>query len=474
MGCASLALLFEPEGRAEAALLTLLMFWGVIVAPIFALGYANLLYPTPVALFSGILSTGVLAGCARRQGARALLATLRSSGANLVKLATDAFRACWQARSFSLFGLIAAAGIIVGTLLLTYLVPADESWDGLYYHQPIVGFALQNHGFSLVDLPNTLLAQTINGYPKFGEAFSLWFVLFTDKTLIEVGGSLAAPGLLLAVFLLARRYSEDRAVCIGWAAVVLLMPGIYSQLRTTMIDVELWLFVMSAVYFSTKPKLRIQDAVASLVATAWVVGTKSTGLVLAPALIFVPCLRLFRPESTRKLAFCLLPALALVATVGGLTLVRNWRAFHNPFWPVSFSSRVLGLDFRGLATLSQVAPDPNFTGLIAQLYDHPAGGVRDIILRGYGYAVPWVVAPVGVVGLLHGMLVALKGAVQGARDRSAENLALVAAVTLAPFFASPSFFERSLQPASGGAGRARGRLVGRSRVAAPAGGCARK
>jgi len=44
-----------------------------------------------------------------------------------------------------------------------------------------------NHGFGLVELPNTLLAQTINGYPKLGEAFSLWFVLFTDKTWIELG-----------------------------------------------------------------------------------------------------------------------------------------------------------------------------------------------------------------------------------------------------------------------------------------------
>ncbi|HTA90099.1 MAG TPA: phospholipid carrier-dependent glycosyltransferase [Polyangiaceae bacterium] len=435
----ALALRLNPEGRAETALLTFLLFWGAIVFPIFALGYLALLYRTPVALLSCALSVGILGVCARGQPLQKSLATLVRAACDLLKLAPDGVKLCWRAKSFSLLGVLAAAGAIAFTLFLSYVAPADESWDGLYYHQPIVGFALQNHSFGLVELPNTLLAQTINGYPKFGEAFSLWFVLFTDKTLIEIGSSLAAPALMLAIYLLARRYTNDRPACMGWAAVVLLMPALCSQLRTTMIDVELWFFALCALYLITKPKFRTQDAALALIATAWVVGTKSTGLVLAPPLIAAVAWRSLQQEDRRAVLPWLLPGLVLIGTFGALTFLRNFRAFHNPFWPVSYASNALSIDFRGLAKLRQLSPDPNFADLFAREYEHPAGGVHDIIFRSYGQAIPWVVLPLGALSLLTCVVVAAKGVALRARDTRAENLLLVAIITLPPFLMSPSF-----------------------------------
>jgi hypothetical protein len=166
-----------------------------------------------------------------------------------------------------------------------------------------------------------------------GEAFSLWFVLFTDKTLIEIGGSLAAPGLMLAIYLLARRYTVDRAACIGWATVVLLMPAISSQLRTTMIDIELWLFALGAVHFATRVRFRPEHAALALLACAMLLGTKSTGLVLVPPLVLAVCVRGMRGSESNSFALSIGTGLALVASIGALTLVRNFLAFHDPFWP---------------------------------------------------------------------------------------------------------------------------------------------
>jgi hypothetical protein len=439
LAAVALSFTLDLQGRAERALAFYLLFWALIVAPIFALGYCNWLYRAPVALLSLVLSGSVLVLCTRGQSVATFLLRLRSELLELGTLLPDSVKLCWRARSFSVLGLLGALGVVAFTVLLTYLAPADESWDGLYYHQPIVGFALQSHGFGLVELPNTLLAQTINGYPKLGEAFSLWFVLFTDKTWIEVGGSLAAPGLMLAIYVLARRYTADRAACIGWATVVLLMPAISSQLRTTMIDIELWLFALCAVHFATRLRFRPQHAALALLACAMLLGTKSTGLVLVPPILLAVCMRGMRSSEGKAFALPIAAGFALVASIGALTLVRNFRAFHDPFWPVSYRNNAFGLDFPGLATLQQVAPDPEFTEFLRRAYDSPAGGVRDIILRGYGYAVPWVVLPFGVLGLADCAVVAVRSVLRRARDPLAENLLLVALLTLLPLCASPSF-----------------------------------
>jgi hypothetical protein len=437
LGALALALRMEVPGRAERALAFCLLFWTLIVAPIFILGYGGWLYRAPVALLSFAVSSGVLGMCARGRAVSDFASELTGAIRALFRLLSDAVKICGRARSFAALGVLAVGCMLAFTLFLTYLVPADESWDGLYYHQPIVGFAIQSHGFGLVDLPNTLLAQPINGYPKLGEAFSLWFVLFTDKTLIELGSSLAAPGLMLGIYALARRYTTDRAACMGWSAVVLLMPVLSSQFRTTMIDVELWTFVLAAAYFATRPEFRPRDAGLALLGCALALGTKSTGLALTPVVVVVVLVRSLRGQR-RSFAPWVAAGLVSVAAILLFTFGRNFRAFHNPFWPVRFSSSTLGVDFPGVATLAQVAPDLPFREFLSRAYEHPAGGVHDIIVRGYGLAIPWVVVPFGALALLVCAVVVGRGFARGARDRTSENLALVALVLLLPLCATPS------------------------------------
>src|SRR5437773_419477 len=98
----------------------------------------------------------------------------------LLGLPRDAFQLAFRARSFALLGLACATMAILVSAWLTYLAPS-ESWDGFFYHEPIIGLALQNHGFRMVTLPPSMVVQPINGYPRLCEAFALWFVVFTDK-----------------------------------------------------------------------------------------------------------------------------------------------------------------------------------------------------------------------------------------------------------------------------------------------------
>jgi Dolichyl-phosphate-mannose-protein mannosyltransferase len=434
----ALAVRLEPERRTHIVLLALLFFWGLTAGPVFALGHLNLLWRSSVASLSLALSAGVCVACARGTRPKAFFGSLGRKLFDCVRLGPEALKLCWNQRSLAFIGVLSAFGVCAFTVWLSYILPADESWDGLYYHQPILGFALQNHGFRLQALPRTLLAQTINGYPKFGESLALWFVLFTDKTWIEVGGSLAALGLLLVTFALARRYCADRAACLGWGAVLVLLPAICSQLRTTMVDIPLWFFMLTAVYFTTKPDFRLRDGVVGLLAAAFVLGTKSTGLVLVPLLVLVACIRSWRVGSRARALAALVPNLLLLVLVAWLTFGRNWLFFQNPFWPVSYRNALLHFEFPGLASLAQVAPDLPLPALARRLYAHPIGGVRDIILRGYGYGVPWVVLPLGGVSFVYCLIVVVRGVVRRERDAIAENLLLVVSVCAAPLFLSPS------------------------------------
>src|SRR6202000_497341 len=106
-------------------------------------------------------------------------------------------------------------------------------------------------GCEVVALPRTMVVQCTTGYPRLCEAFALWFVIFTDKTLIEIGNTVAAPGLVLASYLLVRRFEPERASAMGRATRVLLMPAVLAPARTSMIDVEVQLFLTAAVLFAT-------------------------------------------------------------------------------------------------------------------------------------------------------------------------------------------------------------------------------
>jgi hypothetical protein len=430
----------ELASRAETFVLWTGLFVMLLVTPVLALGYAHRLWPAALALASFATSSAAFAASARGRGLGPHACSTARRARDLCLLPFEGLHLAFARRSFVALGLLAAGLAIAGSLVLTYLAPS-ECWDGFFYHEPMVGFAIQNHGFQMVDLPRNMLVQAANGYPRLCEALALWFVVFTDKTFIEIGNTLAAPGLVFATFLLARRYAGDPVPAMGWGAAVLLLPAMFSQLRTTMIDVEVAFFLVAALYFATRPEMRLADALAATLFMALLLGSKSIALVWVPPLVLVAYVRLAIAAGKGRLRSALVLvafALPLLAGVAALTFGRNWRAFGNPLWPVTYENPKLHIAWRGLATLAEVSRDLPLRDLVKVVFDHPSGGVGDIIARDYGYGAPWVLLPLALVALPVILGRAARGRFRGDPDPLAENALLLAALGAAFVKLTPS------------------------------------
>jgi hypothetical protein len=418
----------EPEGRAETGVVWTLVFYALICGPVLALGHANLLRPALLAIASLITSAIAFAASAPRRDLAAHAIEVRRAALAMARVPLDALRLAYEKKSFALLGLAAALATIVGTAWLTYLAPS-ESWDGFFYHEPIVGFAIQDHGFRVQSLPDNMVVQCANGYPRLCQSFALWFVIFTDKSLIELGNTLAAPGLMLVTFVIARRYCDDPVPLLGWSSALLLMPAMLTQTRTSMIDLQVAFFIIAAVHYATRPVLRTPDVIVSSLCMILIAGSKSTSLSLVPPLALVTYGRALSTQRRGHLGPTLAivaAGSALIAATAAMTFVRNWIAFHNPLWPVSYTNHALHIDWKGLATLDELTHARPFLEMVRTKYHRPTGGVADIIARDYGYGVPWVVLPLACVSLVAAVLTAARRRVTKNPDAMTENLLLVA------------------------------------------------
>ena len=246
---------------------------------------------------------------------------------------------------------------------------------------------------------------------------------------------------MLAVYLLGRSYTTDVVALMGWSAAVLLMPAILTQMRTSMIDVQAALFLIAALHYATRPNLRLHDVIVATLAMALLMGSKSTALAWIPPLAMVAYDRLLfarRGERMRASIAVVLLGSASIAGIAALTFLRNYLAFKNPLWPVSFASPLLHIDWRGLVTLDDISPSLPLRELIARKVGLGTGDVESLIVHDYGHAVPWIVVPVSVVALGGAAFVALRARVRRQRDRETESLLLLATLGAAFITTSPS------------------------------------
>ncbi len=291
LAAVALALETRPRGRAELGIAASLWFAALLGGPVVALGYAGGLWRTALGLTSLTLSAAVLGALARRRGRDALVASCRGAIRDLARLPLDAFREAWQARSLVVGGLLVAAAFLAASFVLTYLIEFCR-WDDEIYHAPTVGWAIQWHGFAFVDGPPPVVGGN-NGYPKLAESLSLWFVVFTDKTLMELPATLFAPPLMLATYALAARF-VDRVAAVGFAVVLLLVPHSWRQFCSTYNDMEMAFFLIAATYYASRADHRPADTSMCTVALALAASTKTTWLVFVPPLAAVAYVPTFR------------------------------------------------------------------------------------------------------------------------------------------------------------------------------------
>jgi hypothetical protein len=451
----------RPGGRAELALTTCILWNALIACPIYALGFTDHLRATPLAWLSGILFAAVLGATAWRGS---LLRSVREFGSTLVEFLTLPFAgiaAATRARSLVALAVTAVGVLIFYTAIVSYFSPSWRGWDSLWYHETIVGLTMQNHGFALPDLPGDL--QKANGYPKLCEMTQLWFVIFTDRRLIELPNSLLAPGFMLATYVIARRYTRDVVSCMGWAAVVMLMPASANQLQSTYIDVHVGLLVLAAVHYATRPVYRIVDAWLAALCITMAIGSKY--LVLPPIGIvtIIAFVRLIRHHGFRLRSLAtMLGGIVLIGGMSASIFLRNWLYFRNPLWPdLTYDNPKYGIHLPSVYYAPN-ALDMNmpFKELLSDLISIPysvSGLGSKGLLYEYGFGVSMIIFPlsalalVGILWLCGRDIVARILRVRSWRSPDAYNPLIVALPVAAQLLMSPALWASRYQLASVGA-----------------------
>lgn len=389
------------RSRVERLAVATAAFFALTATPSLVLGYLDLLTRARLAGAAACIFAAIFAALARTLGARQLLGECRDALFSILEIVPDTLRQCARARSVIFVGAAWASALIAYAFFEAWRIP-NVTWDALIYHEPIIGFALQNHGFAMVALPPNATIQAINGYPKLCEMTCLWFVAFTDRTWIELPNLIALPALACSAFLIVRRFA-DRLTAIGWASVLVFMPQLWSELCLVAIDVQVAFFAVMALHFATRPSIRIRDGWCTWLALGLLLASKGSGLTMTPPIALVASLRLARQCGMRRwraTAMTVASGAVLLVGIAIVPLVRNWRAFHNPVWPVTLAVPRLGIAWKGILTLREIVTDEPLRDTFKSLYENPGTGLADVIRHGFGYAIPWVVFPLAVLGLV--------------------------------------------------------------------------
>jgi hypothetical protein len=351
-GAASLALALRArlDGRAELGMAAMMIWNFLVMVPVYALGLTHHLSLGPLTLASTLWFVLVLIvarghvppGKFAREVALAALA--------LARLPLDAILLAVRARSLVAVGVVFTLAMLFWTFGCAYLVPSWKQWDALWYHEPMVGLAIQNRGFHFTDLPAGG-AQKINGYPRLCEMTQLWFVIFTDRRVVDMVGHVAAPPLALGVYALSRRYTTDRLAAIAFGCVILLMPATAMLLGSVYVDVHNAAFVVAGVYFATLPRFGWRHGVLTAVCLSLAVASKWMALLPVAFFALFAAIRLLRQMRTRPLQVIgtLAIGLLLVGGMASTVYLRNWMHFGNPFWPdLKYDSPGWGIHWQGL------------------------------------------------------------------------------------------------------------------------------
>jgi len=436
--------------RAETLLAAIIVWNALILLPIHVLGLTNVLTANRLALASVLTSSAAVgasfAGAAIRQHAVDVRETLLGS----LRLPIDTLLICLRSKSLALVGVVSLLAILPWTVWLSYLAPSD-SWDGIWYHETMVGYAIQNHGYAPIALPANLLQQA-NGYPRNCEMTNLWFVIFSDRKLLEAPQSFMAVALILGMYSIARRFTEDRVTAIGLGCALPLVPGALLELRSTYIDVQVTAFLLAAMHFIvTSERMRIRDGWMAALALALVIGSKGTALAWVPFLGLPAVIRLLGEHRRNRLGAALTTVAGgavLIGTMGALIYLRNWIRYHNPIWPLAYDSARFHIHWHGVYGLESMDVNKPLKDVYSTIASVPVPGhdFADTRVYGYGLAIPFLLLPLDAVLLLALAIAGTRWAIQRLvqHPRALEDTRTPCAIVLAAIFLAMAYVSPGL------------------------------
>jgi hypothetical protein len=401
------------ERRAEVTVAGTMIWNFLIIVPIYTLGLTNRLDKRTLAFTSAAWFLTVFGACFYRRDPRIFLGELKAAARGQLLMPIEGIAQAVRHRSFVAFGLVVAAVVIGWSAIMSYYATAYGQWDSLWYHEPMTAFAIQNHGFAFVDVPPTL--QKINGYPRLCEMTQLWFVIFTDRRLIEVVNSLIAPSLVASVYLLCARYTNNRVHAMGWGASLIVLQFSSNLLQTTYVDVHNAAFVLASAHFATRRELRISHAWLASVSLALAIGSKSMALVPVGLYGPIALVRLLSAHARKRpvaTALAVLGGLSLILGIAATTYLRNYLKYHNPFWPdLKYDNAKWNIHWPGTvewgagkyaAGNQRIDMNLPLEEFLEDLLSIPWKKDRSFYGQtfDYGFVVGWLLLPISLIGLV--------------------------------------------------------------------------
>ncbi|HEX3698187.1 MAG TPA: hypothetical protein VH374_22640 [Polyangia bacterium] len=440
------------RGRAEELIAATLVWNAIIITPIYVLGLLRHLRVPSLAIGSVLTSGLTLLVATRGTHWRSLLRNVGRTFVGLLRLYPDALALAWRSKRFVFVGVAFAAWLLPYLAVSAYFGQAMPNWDPLWYHDTIVGFTIQNHGFTMVDLPDTL--QKVNGYVRLGEMTQLWMVIFADRRLADITNLLFAPAIAAGVYVLGRRYT-GKVTAMGWAVAVLIMPACANLLQSTYVDPQNAALLLGGIVFATLDRPRMRDIWLAALGLALALGSKGLSLIPVPVAGAVAIYFLVRthwPQRRQAVVATLIGGSLLIVIMGAVTYLRNYWAFHNPLWPdMGVEIKALKIHWPGQGPW---ASDPMRPGLpvdlnepFPRLLDHlfalpwSVSGMYFDQAVDYGIGITWVAMPLGAIAFLACLAVALRRSLwqPSAREQAAPPLAL-ALILAATVAGSPALW----------------------------------
>jgi len=406
----SVAVRARLDGRAETLAATLVLASAIVLAPIYLLGVTGVLTRALMTAVVLLVAASAWAASTVRVGVREHSRATVSAAAGLLRMPVEAIGECWRARSVVLVTLLACAVLFLWNLLAAWLAPSWREWDALWYHESIIGFTIQNHGFAPVDLPLGGM-QKINGYPRAAEMLSLWFAMYAGRALVDLPNVLLMPALFASVYAMVRRVTGDRIASCGWAAVATTIPGYVELLQSTYVDPALATFVAAGAMFVLRSPLRAREALIGAAALAIAANVKVSGVFPVVALSLIAAARLLEQPGRRRAALLTIAGgVAMIVGLSAATYLRNLRLYHNPVWPdLAVHVRWLGIDWPGngpfgdIRSNSRSSPGVTKNAPLFELIEDlflPPGRLSDDERKYthlYGLGVPWVLLPAAAI-----------------------------------------------------------------------------
>jgi hypothetical protein len=455
---ASVAMTAGTRSRTEALIASSLLGNAIVVGPVYVLGLLGVLDRLTLGVSVGALSV-VLVGLFIRRHGKAAAGVLGRRALSLALLPAVAIAHTWRRRTLIVVGAGAAAFFVPYMLLVAYLAPAWRDWDGLWYHETIIAFTIQNRGFAMVPLPDGL--QYVNGVQRLCEMTQLWFGIWGGRAVVDVANVFFMPLMAASMYALVHRYARDVATSVAAASAIVLIPAFLRLVQSTMVDPQAAALLLAAAYYVTHPKLDRHNAALAILALGLAVGAKIWFIVPVGLFSLYLLVRIVR----RRRALGLGATVALVgfgsATVLGVqavTYVRNWIHFRNPLWPViNYESERLGIHWKGIvvnvkldATRAGVDFNDPFPVLWQKLTAAPytvMGPGHTWQVNDYGFAWAWVVLPLLAIASvlvtlrwLQGLLLGAERGVPGGRDDGSAAAMMLAFVGAFSIFVSPAIF----------------------------------